>query len=389
MGQVHRISLLLASAAVIVVLAGCSGSTPTPGGQPATPAPGASATDTTSEPTPEARGTGLLLATQAASDGLVWVDPADRTGSAVVDRVEVGPAPWGVAVHEASGTAFVSTALGVAVVDLRARERTALIEYRNQPDEVAYGEFRAGGMGIAVSPDGERVYVAVYRSEGTSVLEVVDVAERRVVAAVPVGLRPFDVLVSADGSEAYTVDHDSFTVHIVDTSTLHAEAVTVAPFGAEGGLASWEKPHYAALADDGDLLLPYQGLVLARLDPGTGRITTTAMTADTHQHGVRRTAEGTLLVVGTGPFGNASGGPSLTIRDMATGEEKIVPTDRPHETVTTWAAADGSLKAVLSGGYTRPGWWNGATVVDLQTYDTYEIQIPGRPQAIVQIGSAA
>ena len=37
-----------------------------------------------------------------------------------------------------------------------------------------------------------------------------------VIASVSIGVRPFKVLVSHDGREAYTIDHDTVTVTVVD-----------------------------------------------------------------------------------------------------------------------------------------------------------------------------
>ncbi|WP_043656805.1 YncE family protein, partial [Cellulosimicrobium cellulans] len=348
----------------------------TPADDPTTPAPDA---------VPAVETPRFLLATEAESDGLAIVDPTIREGSAVVDRIEVGAAPWGVAVHAPTMRAYVSTAQGVAVVDLATRERVDLLPYRDAPARVAFGEYRRGGMGIAVSPDGARVHVAVHRGD-SSTLETIDVASREVVASTPVGLRPFDVLVAADGSEVYTVDHDAFSVHVVDATTFEARRIEVAPFGTDGGLASFEKPHYAVLDDDGSLLLPYQGRVLVRLDPATGTTTTVASVADSHQHGVARAPDGRVVVVGNGPFGNATGGPNVTVLDPATGAEQVAPLTRRHETVTAWTdPATGRPSAVLAGGYTQAEAWDGATVVDLGTLDTYEIQIPGRPQVVVPL----
>ncbi|WP_264030621.1 YncE family protein [Cellulosimicrobium sp. SH8] len=385
-----------ATAAAVAVLAACSpGSAggadspapaPTPDVSSPTPTPAPDPTDGQAAPEePVEAPARYLLATEAESDGLAVVDPTIREGSAVVDRVEVGAAPWGVAVHAPTMRAYVSTAQGVAVVDLAARERVDLIPYRDTPARVGFGEYRRGGMGIAVSPDGTRVYVAVHRGD-SSTLETIDVASREVLASTPVGLRPFDVLVAVDGREVYTVDHDEFSVHVVDTTTFEARRIEVAPFGTEGGLASFEKPHYAVLDDDGSLLLPYQGRVLVRLDPATGTTTSVPSAADSHQHGVARAPDGRVVVVGNGPFGNAAGGPNVTVLDPATGAEQVAPLTRRHETATTWTdPATGGLTAVLAGGYTQAEAWDGATVVDLDALATYEIQIPGRPQVVVPL----
>jgi DNA-binding beta-propeller fold protein YncE len=359
------------------------------------PSPSATATSSTTpsttpspspSPSTEPEGTQLLLATQAERDTLAVVDPADRRGSAVVGEITVGAAPWDVDVDEASGRAFVSTAEGVAVVDLASRERTDLFRYAHQPADVAFGEYRPGGLGLAVSPDGQRVHVAVSTGDA-AYLETLDARSGEVVSSVPVGLRPFDVLVSEDGDAVYTVDHDGFTVTVVDPERRRARAIEVAPFGREGGLASFEKPHYAVLDDDGDLLLPYQGRALARVDPATGEVTTTDLTADSHQHGVARAADGTLVIAGNGPFGNAGSGPSIEVVGPD-GTDVVLPSDRRHETVTVWRGPDGEAYGVLAGGYTQQEAWDGATVVPLDAAldgadESYEITIPGRPQAVV------
>lgn len=355
---------------------------------PTTVPPTTAPSNTTTAPSPSSRPPAaepkslLVAATDAAGDSLLLIDPAD-VHTPVEESIGVGIAPWDVSV--AAGQAFVSTAEGVAVVDLNERRRTALIPYANAPSRMEYGEYRPGGTGIAASADGETVYVAVLRPDGTSALEKMDVAAGRTVGSVEVGLRPFDILLSADGSEVYTIDHDSFSIHAVDAETLAARRIEVAPFGTQGGLASWEKPHYGAIDDDGNLLLPYQGLALAVVDPRSGAVTVEEMSANSHQHGTAIT-EGKLLAVGTGAFGNATGGPNLTIRELSTGAERIVALDRLHETVEPWTDPDtGSQHALLSGGYTRDGFWSGITVINLETLEQYELPVPGRPQSLAVI----
>lgn len=399
----------VASAAALVLLAGCTPAVSDPSAQlsaqpstsPATSPPAASPSPTAPSPSaspsppplpsPVADEPQLLLVTQADRDSVALVDPRDRDGSAVVDEITVGAAPWDVAVHPGSGRAFVSTAQGVAVVDVATGERTDVLGYRHRPREVAYGEYRPGGLGLAVSADGGTVHVAVSTGD-EAFLETIDVATGRVEHSTPVGRRPFDVLISHDGDEVYTVDHDGFTVTVVDTTTFDAHAVEVAPFGTEGGLASFEKPHYAVLDPGGDLLLPYQGRVLARVDPDSGEVTTSELGADTHQHGVARADDGTLVVAGNGPFGNAARGASIEVVSPD-GDSTVLPTDRRHETVAIWQDA-GHAYGVLAGGYTQEGAWDGMTVVPLDaandgTDDSYEIRVPGRPQAVVPVTLAS
>jgi YVTN family beta-propeller protein len=44
-------------------------------------------------------------------------------------------------------------------------------------------------MGIAAAPDGERVYVGVFLPDRSGQLEVIDTAQRAVIASVPIGVR--------------------------------------------------------------------------------------------------------------------------------------------------------------------------------------------------------
>ncbi|MGW3388630.1 YncE family protein [Streptomyces cinereoruber] len=368
---------LLPGAVAAVLLTGCApgsggaaGADPSASGK-ATPSP------TAVTPSPESGGPapGTLLVADFGSDTVTFVDPA----RGAVGSVEVGTAPYGLALG-ADGRAWVATAEGVAVVDTAARKRLALIPYRTDTGPVTTGEYRGGGMGIALAPDGRRAYVGVNVPGGNGALEVIDTAALRVTDAVPVGRRPFDVDVSEDGAEVYATNHDSFDVTVVAAGTLEARRVEVAPYGTEGGLGSWLKPHYAAVRpSDGRLLLPFEGERLAVVDPRTGRTEIEPMTANTHQHGVAVTADGTLLAVGTGPIDpDEDRGPSLTVR-APDGTERVYPLEGPHEDVAV--SRDGRT-AYVTGGFTRDGYWDGLTVVDLESGDTRRLAAGSRPLGI-------
>ncbi|MFJ4906533.1 hypothetical protein ACIQCR_11865 [Streptomyces sp. NPDC093249] len=382
--RASRAARVLVPAAVsVVLLAGCAGASggtgaASPRGSAAVPSPAApsSGGPATVPGAPARPVSGSLLVADFGADTVTFVDPAKgATGS-----VRVGTAPYGLVVG-GDGRAWVATAEGVAVVDTRTRQRLALVPYETDSGPVTTGEYRGGGMGIALSPDGRRVYVGVNVPGGNGVLEVVDTTALRVTGTVPVGRRPFDVDVSRDGREVYATNHDSFDVTVVTAGTLESRRVEVAPYGTGGGLGSWLKPHYAAVRpSDGKLLLPFEGERLAVMDPRTGRTAIEPMTADTHQHGAVVTADGTLFAVGTGPIDPAEDrGPSLTVR-KPDGTERVYPLEGPHEDVAV--SADGRT-AYVTGGFTRDGYWDGLSVVDLASGDTRRLPAGSRPLGVV------
>ncbi|MGW1247553.1 hypothetical protein [Streptomyces sp. NPDC002535] len=378
--------VLLPGAVAVVLLAGCAqgsgGVAPatgsvSPAGVSPTGAPPTAGSSVTAAPAPTGGpAPGTLLVADFGSDTVTFVDPArGATGSVVV-----GTAPYGLALGK-DGRAWVATAEGVAVVDTATRRRLALVPYETDTGPVTTGEYRGGGMGIALAPDGRRVYVGVNVPGGNGSLEVIDTAALRVTDTVQVGRRPFDVDVSRDGAEVYATNHDSFDVTVVAAGTLEPRRVEVAPYGTEGGLGSWLKPHYTAVRpSDGKLLLPFEGERLAVVDPRTGRTTVEPMTADTHQHGAAVTADGTLLVVGTGPIDpDEDEGPSLTVRAPG-GAERVYPLEGPHEDV---AVSEDGRTAYVTGGFTRDGYWDGLSVVDLDTGDVRRLAAGSRPLGVV------
>jgi DNA-binding beta-propeller fold protein YncE len=374
---------LFAMLTLVLIVVGCS-SRPAPSsvaspstdlGKP-TPAPVTVPTATpTVTPTPTtAPVSESLLVTHSKSDYMSFLDPA--TGQ--FEKLTVGKAPFAIAVGP-NHRAYISTAEGVAVVDTQQRKRVALVPYKaaDAIGKPQFGEYRPGGMGIAVSPDGKFVYVGVYltgRGEGVkSQLEIMDAEKLTMTGSVAVGVRPFDVVTSLDGREIYSIDHDSYSVTAVDPVQFKARTLEVAPFGKGG----FEKPHYAAVRADGRLLLPYQGRGLVVLDPASGKYETKPLTGNTHQEGVALTADGKqLLIIGIGAAGSATGKPNLTVLDVETYAEKIFPLERMHQMV---ASADGRY-AYLTGGvtYADTG-WNGMTVVDLVSGAVRDFEVPDYP----------
>ncbi|MDF0728040.1 YncE family protein [Cytobacillus sp. S13-E01] len=310
-----------------------------------------------------------LLMTNSMGDYISFVNPANGT----TQKVKVGAAPFGLALAP-ENRAYVATAEGVAVIDTKDKKRIALIPYRSNINEIEFGEYRAGGMGIAVSPDGSRVFVGVYLPGEVNQLEIIDTDRLEVIDSVPIENRPFQVLISNDGREVYSINHDSYSVTVVDTSDLSARTIEVAPLGR----GAFDKPNYGAVDTKGRLLLPFQGEVLAILDPKSGEYTEEPMNANTHLSGVTyRTDDNKLYIIGAGAAGGADKGSSLVEMDLDTMKETIFPLSRPHENVIT--SPDGRW-AFLTGGYTLANYgWDGITILDLKEGKSMELPVDGQP----------
>jgi YVTN family beta-propeller protein len=84
--------------------------------------------------------------------------------------------------------------------------------------------------GVAVTPDGTKVYVANVSNQTVS---VIDTATNTVPATIIVGLGPTGVAVSQDGSKVYVTNADSDSVSVIDTATNTVTAtVPVGSFSA-------------------------------------------------------------------------------------------------------------------------------------------------------------
>jgi DNA-binding beta-propeller fold protein YncE len=359
----------------MLLLAGCGGDTSVFSDPTGTPTASPAAT-TSPSPSPSASpatesGELLILADSTASH-VTLLDP--QTG-AIEGRIEVGASPWRIAVHERLG--YVTTASGLAIMDIRSGDVFGNLPFQSPIQPGGTGEFREGGMGIALSPDGTRAYVGVYTSSG-SFLEVFHTT-RGYERSIAIGNRPFDVVINEAGTTVYSIDHDSYTLTAVDVASWQTRTIEVAPLGQ----GAFDKPHYGVVAG-GELLMPYQGRTLLAYNLDTGAARQVPLTSDTHQHGVALSPDGeTLAIEGAGPAGEATGQPSLTLVDLGDGSERIIPLTRPHELVAF--SLDGT-RAYLTGGYLLDGGWEGVSVVDLESGAVREIVTPARPLGIVVLG---
>jgi YVTN family beta-propeller protein len=84
--------------------------------------------------------------------------------------------------------------------------------------------------GVAVSPDGGKVYVTNFGFQSKSV-SVISAAKNKVTATIPVGIGPVGVVVSPDGSRVYVANYDSATVSVITTKTNKVTHTIPVPVG--------------------------------------------------------------------------------------------------------------------------------------------------------------
>jgi YVTN family beta-propeller protein len=145
--------------------------------------------------------------TSEAARRVVVVDTED---GAVVARIEVGLRPRGLALTRDGATLFVTNELdhSISIVDTTHGTMRGAIAMPRDTDLP---------MGIAVAPDGNRIYVTTGRG-GT--LLAFDPVSRELIGQTHVGERPWGVALSPDGRRAYTANGPSNDVGVVDTATM-------------------------------------------------------------------------------------------------------------------------------------------------------------------------
>ena len=142
------------------------------------------------------------------SNTISVINTANNTVAATVN---VRKNPYGIAVSP-DGTRIYVTNVNygysgtVSVIDTAINEVTATVDLGK----------KYSPCGVAVKPDGTKVYVADRDINGVS---VIDTATNTVTARVPVGTNPLGVTVTPDGTKVYVTNRYSNNVSVIDTST--------------------------------------------------------------------------------------------------------------------------------------------------------------------------
>ncbi len=165
---------------------------------------------------------------KTAPDGLVWVtSEADHTVSVidphaarVIARVDTGQRPRGIAFHGTRGVITGETDGSLTIVDTRTRSavgRIVLPQIAGKP---------ARPVGVALSRDGKRAYVATGRAGAVIVVDLDVHLVEHVIEGV--GQRPWGIALARDGM-IYTANGPSDDISVIDPTT--AQVVRRIPSG--------------------------------------------------------------------------------------------------------------------------------------------------------------
>ncbi|MBV9024583.1 MAG: beta-propeller fold lactonase family protein [Streptomycetaceae bacterium] len=138
------------------------------------------------------------------SGGSQSISVIDTNSEKVCATWQAGLAPRCLAPSPDGGTLYVTCFDGLAVVD------TA----HGEPRRLLTGQARSHG--VAVHPDGSRIYVANSREDTLSVIDTGSTS--LVVARIPVGRTPWQVALSPDGARVYVTGAGDNTVTVIDAA---------------------------------------------------------------------------------------------------------------------------------------------------------------------------
>jgi len=208
------------------------------------------------------------------------------------------------------------------------------------PNPVVSGSLRVGyhPQGVAVTPDGTKVYVTNY---GGSDVSVVDTATKTVTGTITVGSYPYDVAITPDGTTAYVTNHGSASVSIIDTAT---DTVT-------GTITPGDYPAGVAISPNGTRLYVtrYGNGSLVVIDTATNTvIADVSMGASAYSSSVAVTPDGTLAYVTNSGLGNVTAINTATNTVVATISVGSSPFDVAISPDSTTAYVTNSASVTVS-----------------------------------------
>ena len=281
----------------------------------------------------------------------------------------------------------------VTVIDTATNTVTANVPVGNGP------------FGVAVTPDGGKVYVT--NSGHSNNVSIINTATNTVTTNVSVGISPEGVAVTPDGKNVYVTNHDSNTVSVINTINNTAYATVLVEIFPEG----------VAVTPDGKNVYVVNSIsnTVSVINIATNTVTATVPVGD-YPHGVAVTPDGTkayvanngdntvsvintatstvvaTVPVGNGPFGVAvtpdGGKVYVTNADDRPGDVSVINTTTNTVTATV-NGFDGPIGVAItpdgSTVYVANGHSNTVSVINTTTNAvTATVNVGGSPWAFGQ-----
>jgi YVTN family beta-propeller protein len=147
------------------------------------------------------------------------VSVIDLASNTVLTTIAVGDGPTAIVANPDGTRVYVLNGSGVTSVSAIDTATNAVVA----TTPLAVGQAR----GMAITPDGARLYVSTYASNGVKVIET---ELMTITGTIPVGNLATGVEITPDGSRAYVAAYSSNAVSVIDTTTN--TVVTTIPVGA-------------------------------------------------------------------------------------------------------------------------------------------------------------
>ena len=142
-----------------------------------------------------------------ANAGSYSISVINTTTNTVVANIPTAAYPTGIAISPDGTKVYVThqNSNTVSVINTASNTVVATVTVGPNP------------LGVAVNPDGTRVYVCNYDYDGS--VSVINTTTNIVEATIPVGRNPRGVIVNSDGTKVYVTNFGSNTISVINTTT--------------------------------------------------------------------------------------------------------------------------------------------------------------------------
>ncbi|WP_197040267.1 YncE family protein [Mycobacterium sp. URHB0044] len=228
-----------------------------------------------------------------ANSGSGTVSVISTSTNKVTKTIQVGSSPQGLAVSPDGSKVYVANS-GSGTVSVISTSSDALVDVNPVTwwavDSIAVG---SSPTGLAVSPDGSRLYVA---NKGSGTVSVINTASYGVTNTITAGTQPTSLAVSPDNKSVYATNTGSSTVTVIDATNAATNAYTVRKTVAVG-----TSPSSVKFSPDGSLAYVANGNdSISVIDTRSTTVTRTLAidpAAETGGHSIALSADGNTIYV--------------------------------------------------------------------------------------------